>query len=218
MNFTPRFAAFPSRRAMRIRMQSALIGALIVVCMMPLNVVGQGTRPDSVRADSNAVRLQALTVTAARAVSVVGGASAVVVKAEELRSSPAPMLEQALRESPFVHVRQNSRGEMEISVRGSDSRQASVMLDGVPITLGWDHRTDPSLVPITGAQELVIVRGLGSLLNGPNTLGGTIEVSHADAAGEVGGRMWAGGGFDENSALTTSLGGLYRTNALGGVL
>jgi iron complex outermembrane recepter protein len=203
---------------MSIRMHSALIGSLLVISLRPPVVAAQGTRPDSVRADSATVRLKELTVTAARAVSVVGGSSAVVVNAAELRSSPAPMLEEALRESPFVHVRQNSRGEMEISVRGSDSRQASVMLDGVPITLGWDHRTDPSLVPITGAQEIVIVRGLGSLLNGPNTLGGSIEVSHADAAGEVGGRVWAGGGFDENSALTTSLGGLYRSNALGGVL
>ena len=105
-----------------------------------------------------------------------------VIKPSETRSSPAPLLDQALRESPFVLVRQNSRGEMEISVRGSDSRQAAVLLDGVPISLGWDHRTDPSLIPLTGSERMVIVRGLGSLLNGPNTLGGSIEISH-DAFG-----------------------------------
>jgi iron complex outermembrane receptor protein len=176
-------------------------------------------RADSLRADSTAIRLKAITVTGARAVGVVGGASAIVMRPAELRSSPAPMLEQALRESPFIHVRQNSRGEMELSVRGSDSRQAAVVLDGVPITLGWDHRTDPSLVPITGAQNLVIVRGLGTLLAGPNTLGGTIEVSHDDRSVEPGGRAWAGGGVDENSALVTSLGGLHRfASAMGGVL
>jgi iron complex outermembrane receptor protein len=88
------------------------------------------------------------------------------------------------------------------------------MLDGVPMTLGWDHRTDPSLIPITGAQSLVIVRGLGTLLNGPNTLGGTIEVSHdAAAADALGTRLFAGGGFDENSAVVTSLGGLSRLSA-----
>ncbi|MGH7554259.1 MAG: TonB-dependent receptor plug domain-containing protein, partial [Longimicrobiales bacterium] len=76
----------------------------------------------------------------------------------------------------------------------------------------------PSLVPITGAQRLVIVRGLGSLLNGPNTLGGTIEVSHDDAAIDPGtGRVWAGGGFDENSAVVATLGGLRRfANAMSG--
>ena len=132
-----------------------------------------------------------------------------VVRPDELRSSPAPLLEEALRESPFVHVRQNSRGEMELSVRGSDSRQAAVLLQGVPITLGWDHRTDPSLVPITGAQSLVIVRGLSTLLNGPNTLGGTIEVSQEDAFGRMdeGGSVWGGVGLDENAAYVATVGG-----------
>lgn len=164
--------------------------------------------PDSSRADSAAQKLKPVSVSETRAAAVAGGASAVVIKPELLRASPAPLLEEALRESPFVHVRQNSRGEMELSIRGSDSRQAAVLLDGVPITLGFDHRTDPSLVPLTGAQSLVIVRGLSSLLNGPNTLGGTIEVSHENAFGQLGtGRIWGGVGVDENSAYVASLGG-----------
>src|SRR5687767_14992148 len=124
--------------------------------------VVQGQRPDTIPADT--ARMRAVTVTETRAVGTVGGASAIVIKPEALRSSPAPLLEQALRESPFVHVRQNSRGEMELSVRGSDSRQAAVILDGLPLTLGWDHRTDPSLVPVTGSRPIRLIRGLASVL------------------------------------------------------
>jgi iron complex outermembrane receptor protein len=172
--------------------------------------------PDSTRRDS-ARTVPAVTVTESRAVGTVGGASAVTVKVSELRSSPAPLLEEALRESPFVHVRQNSRGEMELSVRGSDSRQAAVLMDGVPLTLGWDHRADPSLIPITGAQSLVIVRGLSSLLNGPNTLGGTIEVSHDDVFGRLGkGRVWGGVGVDENAAYVASFGGGREFSGIAG--
>lgn len=178
-----------------------LAGALLVVS----TEAGAQTRADSLKADS-AQQLLTVQVSTSRAAGIVGGASAVVVKPEELRSSPAPLLDQALRESPFVHVRQNSRGEMEISVRGSDSRQAAVLVDGLPITLGWDHRTDPSLIPITGAERMVIVRGLGSLLNGPNTLGGSVEISH-DAYGQPeGGRVWAGAGVDQYSATVGTLG------------
>lgn len=194
-------------------MRSPLAGMSGTVLLLGIAAVGaagaQGppAQPDSAR-DSTAARLQAVTITGTRAAATVGGASAIVVPAAELRTSPAPVLEQALREVPFVHVRQNSRGEMELSVRGSDSRQAAVLLDGVPITLGWDHRTDPSLVPLTGSRRLVVVRGLSTLLNGPNTLGGTIEVTHADGAGVTDtGMLWAGGGIDENSAIVTSLGG-----------
>ncbi len=105
---------------------------------------------------------------------------------------------------------------MEISVRGSDSRQAAVLYDGVPITLGWDHRTDPSLIPLTGSERMVIVRGLGSLLNGPNTLGGSIEISH-DAFGQpAGGQLWAGAGVDQFGSTVGTLGYGRRLAEFGG--
>jgi outer membrane receptor protein involved in Fe transport len=136
----------------------------------------------------------------------------------ELRSSPAPLLDQALRETPFVLVRQNSRGEMEISVRGSDSRQTAVLIDGVPITLGWDHRADPSLIPITGAERMVVVRGLGSLLNGPNAQGGSVEVTH-DASGQsAGGQLRAAAGVDQYGSSVGTLGYGRRLADVGGGL
>jgi iron complex outermembrane receptor protein len=196
-------------------------GTAISVATILAGVVGplSAQAPDSLARDSAAATLKAVTVTGSRAAGVVGGASAILVRPEQLRSSPAPLLDQVLRESPFVHVRLNSRGENEISIRGSDSRQAAVLLNGVPITLGWDHRTDPSVIPVTGSSRMVIVRGLGSLLTGPNSLGGTIEVAHDDGAGSApGGNLWAGGGVDENSALVTSLGGAKRIAAGGGRL
>lgn len=194
---------------MPIANTSAFRASLALLACMSLAVAtptAAQTQSDSARADSAAQQLKAVTVSTSRSAGVVGGASAVVVKPDELRSSPAPLLDQALRESPFVYVRQNSRGEMEISVRGSDSRQAAVLVDGVPITLGWDHRTDPSLIPITGAERMVIVRGLGSVLNGPNTLGGSVEISHDPFGQPVGGRMWAGAGVDQYGSTVGTLG------------
>lgn len=180
------------------------------------SVLGAQTRRDTARVDSIRQQINPVSVNAARAVGIVGGAAAVVITPSELRSSPAPLLDQALRESPFVLVRQNSRGEMEISVRGSDSRQAAVLLDGVPMTLGWDHRADPSLIPLTGAEQIVIVRGLGSLLNGPNTLGGSIEISH-DAFGQpAGGQLWVGAGLDQYGATVGTLGYGRRVAEVGG--
>ena len=179
----------------------ALHLALVLGIVFPAAASTQAQTDTS--SDSTRVKLRTVTVTAARSTAIVGGASAVVVHPEELRSSPAPLLEQALRESPFIHVRRNSRGETELSVRGSDSRQATVTLDGVPLTLGWDHRTDPSLIPVTGSRNITIVRGLGSLLNGPNTLGGSIEIDHgAGASNDV----WVGAGMDASGEMVSTLG------------
>lgn len=192
------------------------LAALVTACATSTAAGGAQARRDSVVPDSAARRLATVQVTETRSALVVGGASALIVNTENLRSLSAPVLDQLLRETPSVNVRQNSRGEMELSVRGSDSRQVAVMLDGVPLTLGWDHRTDPSLIPITGAEEVTIVRGLGSLLGGPNTLGGTISVSQASTLPAVGeARVWGGLGVDAKAAYLASA-GASRTTALSG--
>lgn len=178
--------------------------AVAVLVALPITLQAQATKPDSTRPDS-ARALAPVIVTRERAVSATGAAAAVVIAVPQLRSSPAPLLDQALREAPFVLVRQNARGEMEISIRGSDSRQASVMYNGVPVSLGWDHRVDPSLIPLTGNDNLTIVRGLGSLLGGPNTLGGTVEITQGQQP--VGRRVWAGLGLDQTQARVLSVGG-----------
>jgi iron complex outermembrane receptor protein len=176
---------------------------------------GGGTPPT----DTAARTLKAVQVTETRTTTTIGGASALILTTDKLRDAPAPILEHVLREIPFVNVRQNSRGEMELSIRGSDSRQAAVMLDGVPLTLGWDHRSDPSLIPMSGSDELVVVRGLGSLLGGPNALGGTITVSQGAAAPAAGTRQtWGGFGLDATTALVASLGTSRTVSVRGGVL
>ena len=203
---------------MQLHFGSARRAIAVAGLLFALPALAPAQSVDSTRADSIARLLKAVTITETRAAGIAGGAAAVLIKTEALRSSPAPLLHEALRESPFVHVRQNSRGEMELSVRGSDSRQAAVLLNGIPLTLGWDHRTDASLVPITGTEQIVFVRGLGSLLNGPNSLGGTIEISHAASVRETdSGKLRGGVGVDENSAFVVSAGtGLRLGNAMGG--
>lgn len=131
-----------------------------------------------------ATTLETLRVTAGRSVTAAGGASAVVVAPDSLRLPAAASLSQALRRMPFVGVRTNSRGEAELTVRGSESRQAQVLLDGVPLSLGWDGRTDASLLPLSGASRVTLVRGLSTLLTGPNALGGLVSVDVAGAATE----------------------------------
>ena len=192
---------------MNVRARAVRCALCFATAALPATLGGQERR-DTTAADS-ARRVERVVITATRTPAAVGGTSAVVVRPDSLQTSAAPLLEEALRETPFVLARQNSRGEIEISVRGSDSRQAAVMLDGVPLTLGWDSRSDPSLIPISGVQSLVFVRGLSSLLSGPNVLGGIIELglgrSDVDAAPRR--QAWAGTTVDQYGGHALSIGG-----------
>jgi iron complex outermembrane receptor protein len=126
--------------------------------------------------------LTPVTVTAHRAPTAAGGAGSLSARIDSLPTMPAPTLDAALRRVPFVFVRANSRGEAELSVRGSESRTPTVLVDGLPVTIGWDSRTDASLIPLSGASTLRITRGMGSVLAGPNAVGSVIEIDGARSA------------------------------------
>lgn len=163
-----------------VRPRRGLVIVRAAACALlatPLLAQQRGTQRDTTQ------RLGDVRVTAGVGTRVVGGASAVVLRPDSVPGlTAAPLLSEAIRQLPFVYIRQNSRGEHEISVRGSESRQAAVFVDGVPMTLTWDARTDPTVIPLTGANRIEYVRGLSSLLSGPNAIGGTISVGLWDSS------------------------------------
>jgi len=163
------------------------IGRLLFLSLctwLPSVALAQDIR-DTIRVDSSRVAegydLTGITVRVARPALTTGGSSAVVLELDSLGALPAPSMEEVLRAMPLIVIRQNSRGESQPALRGSEDRQVGVFLDGIPITIGWDHRSDMSIIPLTGAQRIRVVRGLSSVLYGPNTIGGVIEVDIARA-------------------------------------
>lgn len=139
---------------------------------------------DTTRADSTVYRIDDVIVNV-RPVALTDGASALTVQLDSLSIQTSPTLEDVLRAMPLVQVRKNSRGESHFALRGAGERQVAVLVDGVPVTLGWDHRTDLSVVPMMAARDIQLARGLPSVLAGPNVLGGVVEVSVARGAGPI---------------------------------
>lgn len=150
----------------------------IRLALATLLVAGSlSAQSDSARRDT-ATSLDAMRVRAAYTPRVVGSASAVTLTPDSMPLGVAtPHMGEMLRRLPFLYIRQNSRGENELSIRGSESRQAAVLFEGVPLTLTWDARADVSTVPMAGVQQLHYVRGLSSLLTGPNSIGGVVSAS-----------------------------------------
>ncbi|MEJ2678593.1 MAG: TonB-dependent receptor plug domain-containing protein, partial [Gemmatimonadota bacterium] len=149
-------------------------------------MAAQRPTPDSLPHDSSVIEVDRIVVRVARPVATTGGASAYVADLDSLRAmQPVPTMDEVLREMPLVQVRANSRGESQLTLRGAGERQVAVLVDGVPLTLGWDHRTDLSVLPMTAARSITLVRGLSSVLHGPNVLGGVVEVGVARSADPV---------------------------------
>lgn len=121
------------------------------------------------------VRIRGIIVEVPRPATTTGGTSAVEFSLDSLSVTAASTAEELLRWMPTIQMRVNSRGEAQPDLRGAEDRQIAYLLDGIPITLGWDHRTDASIIPITSVRKLTLLRGLSSMLHGPNVLGGAVE-------------------------------------------
>lgn len=143
------------------------------------------------------------------------GASVALLGVDSLAAPPSALLDEGLRELPLAQVRTNSRGEAHIALRGARSRQVAVLLDGVPLTIAWDHRTDLSLIPLLAIRELRLLRGPTSILHGPNVLGGVVELGLHDAPGASLPPFQASLGTDQTGARSTALqvAGRFRTGA-----
>jgi iron complex outermembrane recepter protein len=196
-------------------------GLRAATMVLALTALASGTAEsqagrDSARADSlrRAASLPDLEVRGVRPVLTTGGSAAVRVRLDSLPLPPGATLEQTLRQLPMLHIRRNSRGEAEISARGSESRQVAVLVDGIPLTLAWDSKTDVSVLPATAFQEVSFTRGLSSMLYGPNVLGGIIElpVGHSSvrpdrSSAEVLTGVDHVGGFGGSASITVPIGG-----------
>jgi iron complex outermembrane receptor protein len=167
----------------RLTLSPSVLTGTLLLALVPGSLSAQ--IPDSTRVDTLRTplfELKGLTIMVPRPFSTTGGASAVEVALDSMVMRPAPTLEQVLREMPLIQIRRNSRGEAQPALRGGEDRQIAVIMDGVPLTLGWDARTDLSVIPLTSAQRISLIRGLSSVLHGPNVLAGVVEVDVARGA------------------------------------
>ena len=174
----------------------ALILAAAAFALMPAAGSAQ-VGQDTLRRDT-VYEIEPIAVRAIRPVTTTGGVSAITVRLDSVRFRAVPLLEDVMREIPLVQVRTNSRGQAQLALRGADERQVAILLDGIPLTLGWDHRTDLSVIPLTAAQSIRLVRGLSSVLHGPNVLGGVVEIGMGTAGGTTPEPLRLQAGVDDN--------------------
>ena len=147
--------------------------ALVLVAAATADASAQDTT--SVARDTLVMEVRGLRVEVPRPATTTGGTSAVEVSLDSAGVLAAPTMEDFLRRMPMIEVRANSRGEAQPDMRGAENRQIAILLDGIPLTVGWDHRTDMSVIPLTAFRNVTLLRGLSSMLHGPNVLGGAIE-------------------------------------------
>jgi iron complex outermembrane receptor protein len=74
------------------------------------------------------------------------------------------------------YINSGPRNESLVSVRGFDLRQVPVYIDGIPVYVTYDGYVDLGNYLVTDISKISVSKGVSSILYGPNTLGGAINL------------------------------------------
>ncbi|SNR96939.1 iron complex outermembrane recepter protein [Methylobacillus rhizosphaerae] len=134
---------------------------------------------------------------------------------EDLRLFNRETVGTALNTLPGVSMTQGGqRNEQLVQLRGFDLRQVPVFVDGVPVYVTYDGYVDLGRFNTFDLSKIQISKGFSSVLYGPNTLGGAINLVSRKPTKEFEGSITAGIKTDRNLkfngyATDINMGGKY---------
>lgn len=103
--------------------------------------------------------------------------SSVTIIPSEILERRRPLdLSEAVRTVPGAYVSVGEKNEFTLKLRGMDSRRIALFLDGVPSLEPFFGSFDLKTIEVASVQSIQITRGPASVLYGPNTLGGIVNV------------------------------------------
>ncbi|MDD9302295.1 MAG: TonB-dependent receptor [Desulfobacter sp.] len=117
-----------------------------------------------------------------------------VVSAEDIRLQGAQNVADALDLVPGVDVQIGGKGQYGIKLRGFDQQDVKILIDGVPTHSSYNGSVDLGQIPVDAIAQIKVIKGASSVLYGPNTLGGVINI------------ITKKGGAEPYTQVTTSFG------------
>ncbi len=85
-------------------------------------------------------------------------------------------LNNIVNQASGVYVTEGSKNEASVQIRGLSSNRIALMYDGIPIYEPYFNSFDLKSFTAAGIENVKIIKGSNSVLYGPNSLGGVINI------------------------------------------
>lgn len=140
------------------------------------------------------------------------GVALTVVTGEDFKTYHYSTLDDAFRSIPGVSVQQQgSYGKLStLSIRGANSSQVLILVDGVRVASPTVGQTDLSDISPDLIERIEVIRGPQSTLYGADAIGGVVNVITKKGAGPFSATVENMGGNFDTLHNQISLGGAYK--------
>jgi len=129
-----------------------------------------------------------------------------------LEQSKPKDLSEAIRYAPGVAVTFGDKDTYTLKLRGIDSKRIALLIDGVPDYEPYYSTFDLKTVSAAGIESIQITKGPSSVLYGPNTLGGIVNVITRRPGDQP--YLTLNGSYGERNTRNFSLDSGFRWNRL----
>ncbi|WP_298793323.1 TonB-dependent receptor [uncultured Campylobacter sp.] len=101
----------------------------------------------------------------------------IVLDEQKLQRDEIKRLSEVAYSTPGVYVdKKGPRAEQNFYVRGFDARRVPLYIDGIPVYVPYDGNADFGRFTTFDLSQINISKGSSSVLYGPNTMGGAINL------------------------------------------
>jgi iron complex outermembrane receptor protein len=107
-------------------------------------------------------------------------------------------LKEAIEQAPSIHFNIGSRGEADFNMRGFTSREIPLLINGVPVYMPYNGVMDFFKINTEIIQEINIKSGISSVLYGPNSMGGAINIVTKSPKQGLHLNIWSEAGLKNN--------------------
>lgn len=161
-----------------VKIKYLKINIIIIVTIIFLSFI-LGTGITAAKAETEAIELDEMVVTASKYEENYLDVPALVetVTAAEIEAENVSDLAELLRNKLGLTYDYSSRnGTKEFKLRGANTNQVLVLLDGQSINSGKSNKVNLARFPIEIIEKVEILKGSASALYGANAVGGVINI------------------------------------------
>ncbi len=98
------------------------------------------------------------------------------LKAEKIDMLKPKELSEVLSYTPGTYVSSGAKSEWDIKLRGLGKNRITLLYDGIPVYEPYYNSFDVKAVAADQVDSVKVVKGASSILYGPNTMGGIVDV------------------------------------------
>lgn len=136
----------------------------------------------------NTFDLGETVVTATKTSTAIQNAPATinVITAKYIADHNITSVQEALQYLPGVYIDKAAQSESAVNMRGMDTKNILVLLDGIQMNDTYTGKVDFNQIPISNIQKIEVLQGGASTLYGGHAIAGVISITTKGAPPEIG--------------------------------